>query len=130
MCDMDDRDGRARSPGRRHDHLALGRHGEDLVARWYTERGYRLLARNWRCPQGELDVVVRDGPILVCCEVKTRSSARFGSPLEAIDRRRIGRLRAAAAVFLRADRPSGIDEVRFDVAAVVGNRIDVVSAAF
>jgi putative endonuclease len=117
-------------PPRRHDHLALGRHGEDLVVAWYAQRGLVVLARNWRCAQGELDIVLRDGPVLVCCEVETRSSARFGSPLEAVDRRRVGRLRAAATAFLRAERPGGIDEVRFDVAAVVGNRVQVVPAAF
>ncbi len=120
---------RGRRPAR-HDHLALGRHGEDLVARWYTERGSVVIARNWRCAHGELDLIVRVGGVLAFCEVKTRSSTRFGSPLEAVDHRRRGRLRAAAGEYLRSERPRGVAQIRFDVAGVIGNRIQVVTGAF
>ena len=61
-----------RPDGRR----ALGDAGEDLVARWYADAGYRVLDRNWRCREGELDVVVAREQVLVFCEVKTR---RLGS---------------------------------------------------
>ncbi len=118
---------------RRFDHLALGRHGEDLVARWYTSEGHELLARNWRCSSGELDLVARDGSTIVFCEVKTRSSTRYGSPFEAVDRRRQQRMRAAAAEFLRAERSSSLRHparVRFDVAAVIGGSVEVLRGAF
>lgn len=115
--------------GRRFDHLALGRHGEDLVERWYVDQGHQVVARNWRCPSGELDLVVRRGSTVVFCEVKTRSSTRYGSPFEAVDRRRQGRLRAAATEFLRAHE-RGVTRVRFDVAAVVGESVDVIRGAF
>lgn len=117
------------SRARRFDHLALGRHGEDLVERWYVEQGHQVMARNWRCPSGELDLVVLYGPTVVFCEVKTRSSARYGSPFEAVDRRRQGRMRAAATEFLRAHEPRAT-RVRFDVAAVVGGSVDVIRGAF
>lgn len=114
---------------RRFDHLALGRHGEDLVERWYVDQGHQVMARNWRCPSGELDLVVRCGPIVVFCEVKTRSSTRYGTPFEAVDRRRQGRMRAAAGEFLRAHEPGG-SRVRFDVAGVIGESVEVIRGAF
>lgn len=113
-----------------HDHLRLGRDGEDRAARWYAERGYEVLARNWRCAEGELDLVVERGGVVVVCEVKTRSTERFGSPLEAVDRRRQVRLRRAAARWLATSHDGWAAQVRFDVAAVVGGRVSVVEAAF
>ncbi len=112
-----------------HDHLALGRWGEDRVCEWYRRAGYEILARNWRCPDGELDVVViRDG-ILAACEVKTRSSTRFGSPLEAISARRWARLRAATGAFVRSERPAGVQRIRLDLAAVIGKDVTVIEGA-
>jgi len=125
-----DREGRPARTGPAFDHLRLGRFGEDRVACWYEDRGHEVLARNWRCPDGELDLVVRAGTTVVFCEVKTRSSNRFGSPLEAVDHTRRRRLRAAAMAWLRAVAPPGVDGLRFDVAAVVGGRVEVVEAAF
>ena len=58
---------------------ALGASGEDLVASWYRARGYQVLARNWRCREGELDLVLGEGRMFVFCEVKTRTSERFGA---------------------------------------------------
>lgn len=122
--------GRPPRTGPAFDHLRLGRFGEDRVARWYEQRGHVVLARNWRCPEGELDLVLRHGAVLVFCEVKTRSSTRFGSPLEAVDHTRRRRLRAAAMAYLRAVAPPGAHELRFDVAAVLGGRVEVVEGAF
>ena len=62
----------------------LGRSGEDEAAAWYTARGYEVLARNWRCRAGELDLIVAQGRLVVFCEVKSRSSERFGTPAEAV----------------------------------------------
>ena len=113
----------------RRDHLVLGRRGEDLAAGWYEARGGRILARNWRCRAGELDLVVAIDQLVVFCEVKTRSSQRYGSPFEAVDRTRIKRIRAAASEYLRAARPV-CHGVRFDVTAVIGDSIEVRSAVF
>jgi putative endonuclease len=127
---------------------ALGRDGEQQAARWYEAAGYTVLARNWRCRAGELDLVVeRDGTI-VFCEVKARSGERFGHPAEAVTARKQARLRRLAALWLaeRAGRDSvgrdrvgrdgwgsrrrGRAEIRFDVATVLAGRLEVIEAAF
>jgi putative endonuclease len=72
---------------------ALGVYGETLAARLLTgEQGMVLLDRNWRCPEGELDLVLRDGDVLVACEVKTRRGTGCGSPHEAVDDTKLERL--------------------------------------
>jgi putative endonuclease len=109
--------------------LALGAHGEDLAADWYERHGYEVVARNWRCRAGELDLVVRRGRELVFVEVKTRSSDRFGLPAEAVTARKQQRLRGLAVRFL-AEAGGGASSLRFDVVAVLGGRIQVIEAAF
>lgn len=109
---------------RRHDHLKFGRDGEDRVAEWYERAGGKVLERNWRCPSGEIDLVVSLGAVIVFCEVKTRSSSRYGSPFEAVDHRRVKRLRSAAMQYLRSKKLSR-GGIRFDVAAVIGGRVEV-----
>ncbi len=98
-------------------HQALGRYGEDVAARHLTGAGMVVLDRNWRGPAGELDLVLRDGDTLVVCEVKTRTSDRCGSPHEAVDARKLTRLRRLAAQWIEASgvRPA---DVRIDLVAV------------
>lgn len=117
-----------RVPGRRH--LDLGAEGEARTASWYREHGYTVLDRNWRCPQGEIDLVVQRGEVLVVCEVKTRSSTRFGSPAEAVDARKQQRLRRLAMLWLRAHPARGRRRLRFDVAEVLPSGINVIEQAF
>lgn len=114
---------------RRFDPQRLGVAGEELAARWYLERGYRLLERNWRCGEGELDLVLAKGRTVVICEVKTRSSLRFGSPFEAVGADKQRRLRRLGARWLREAAPFRPDEVRYDVAGIVGRRIEVIEGA-
>lgn len=99
------------------------------MARWYVARGYEVLDRNWRCPQGEVDLVLHRQGTVVFCEVKTRSSGRFGSPLEAVGRDKQRRLRRLAVAWLAEHRGTH-PQVRFDVAAVTGARVQVVQGAF
>jgi len=97
---------------------AVGIYGEAVAARHLSEAGLQILARNWRCAEGEIDIVARDGDVLVIVEVKTRSSTLFGTPAEAITRRKADRLRRLAYVWLQ-DNPAGGAEVRFDVVCVL-----------
>lgn len=99
----------------------MGAFGESAAADAYRRRGYRIVARNWRCRLGELDLVVERRGELVFCEVKSRGGDLFGGGYEAVTRRKRAKLRALAEAFLQASgaRPHGI---RFDVASVVVRR--------
>lgn len=100
---------------------ALGAYGETLAARHLVDQGMVLLDRNWRCELGEIDLVLRDGRVLVVCEVKARSSSAFGSPLEGVTEQKAARLRRLAARWLAAHdlRPA---EVRIDIVGVLVQR--------
>ena len=99
------------------------------MAAWYRDRGYEIVVRNWRCREGELDLVVRAGRAFVFCEVKTRTSDRFGAPVEAVNRVKQDRLRRVAARWID-EAPVRPREIRFDVASVMGDRIEVLEGAF
>lgn len=97
---------------------ALGDYGEGVAAAHLRSLGMVILARQWTCRFGEIDIVARDGATLVICEVKTRSSTRYGSPLEAVTGRKALRLRRLAMHWLEVhdiDPPS----VRIDVVSVL-----------
>ncbi len=96
----------------------LGRHGEDVAAAHLVGAGFAILARNWRCPAGEIDIVARDGAVLVICEVKTRSGLRFGAPLEGVTARKAARLHRLAAAWVHAQ---GVHprEIRIDLVGVL-----------
>ena len=97
---------------------AVGAYGEAYAARHLVAGGMVLLDRNWRCEAGEIDLVLRDGEVLVFCEVKTRTSTLYGSPLEAVTEQKAARLRRLAARWLAAHtlRPR---EVRIDLVGVL-----------
>jgi putative endonuclease len=97
--------------------LALGRRGEDLAVEHLRRQGLVVLERNWRCREGELDVVATDGRTLVVCEVKTRSGRRYGSPEESVTEEKRRRIRGLALRWLAARRVSWCP-LRFDVVAV------------
>lgn len=80
---------------------ALGAHGEALAANYLRAQGFQLLARNWRCRHGELDLIMRDHDTLVAVEVKTRSGRGYGSPLEAITVHKAERLRRLLVEWVR-----------------------------
>jgi putative endonuclease len=116
--------------------LDLGARGEDLAVAWYTSQGYRVLGRNWRCREGELDLVVSRDRCVVFCEVKTRTGTGFGLPAEAVTGEKQRRLRRLATRWLEEQpRSVGFAEVRFDVACVTlragaAPDLDVIEAAF
>ena len=82
----------------------LGRAGEDRAARYFEEQGFTVLDRNWRCREGELDLVVADRAAVVVVEVKTRRGEGFGHPFEAIDARKRVRLWRLAVAWVGAHR--------------------------
>ena len=96
----------------------LGREGEQVAAEYLERAGLRVLDRNWRRADGEIDIVAAERQVMVVCEVKTRSSTRFGTPLEAISRYKLARLRRLAARWLVAH---GVlfDEVRIDAIGLI-----------
>jgi putative endonuclease len=109
---------RDRTPGDSGRTRRLGAFGEAYAARHLVDRGMVLLDRNWRCELGEIDLVLRDGDTVVFCEVKTRTSARYGSPLESVTEQKAARLRRLAARWLAAHqvRPR---HVRLDLVGVL-----------
>ena len=113
----------------RFDPKKLGADGEAAVARWYIERGFTVLERNWRCSSGELDLILCKGHDVVICEVKTRSSDRYGSPFDAVGPAKQRKLRQLAAQWLRDAAPFRPTGLRFDVAGVVSRRITVIESA-
>jgi len=107
----------------------LGTVGETLAARWYERDGFVVLARNWRCRTGELDLVVGRAELIVFVEVKLRSSLAFGHPAEAVTRVKQQRIRSTAVQWLAATGTHS-SELRFDVVAVTAGRLEVVTGAF
>jgi putative endonuclease len=94
-----------------------GRSGESATETRYVRRGFRVVARNWRCGIGELDLVLVRGDLLVICEVKTRRGGRFGAGFDAVDARKRRKLRSLGEAFLQQHSIAPI-AVRFDVASV------------
>jgi putative endonuclease len=113
---------------------AVGAYGERVAARHLQDLGLVILDRNWRCPDGEVDLILRDGDALVFCEVKTRRTDTYGSPAEAVDARKVRKLRRLAATWLAGAR-LGPREIRFDVVEVFpqprgATRVAHIRAAF
>jgi putative endonuclease len=97
----------------------LGRRGEELAAAWLEGQGLAVLARNWRCSEGELDIVATDRKVVVICEVKTRSGDRFGSPFEAVTQGKRRKLRRLAMLWVIDSKVKGFPRLRFDVIGVL-----------
>ncbi|MBI2987477.1 MAG: YraN family protein [Deltaproteobacteria bacterium] len=95
----------------------LGKEGERIAETFLRKKGYRLVERNYRCPVGELDLVLLDRRVLVFVEVKTRTDDRFGGPLEAVHPRKQHKMVKAALFFLSQHRLHH-REARFDVVGI------------
>lgn len=110
----------AQGPQAGADRRSLGEVGERLAGRYFEERGARVVDRNWRCADGELDLVVRepDG-VVVAVEVKTRRGLGFGSPIEAVTWRKQARLRRLVAAWLRDHPEVTASGVRLDVVGIL-----------
>jgi len=119
--------------------VARGKWAEDLVSRWYEQHGYVIVARNWRCKRGELDVVACKNGVLVVCEVKARANNAFGTPAEAVTPAKQLKVRRATADFRASMRVSSdpfaplvntVRSVRFDVACVLGTQLEMLEDIF
>ncbi len=111
----------------------LGAEGEDLAAKRYEDDGYEILERNWRRREGEIDLIVRRGRTVAFCEVKTRSTDRFGTGIESVLPAKQRRIRRLAARWLSELTPAAGRtrvEVRFDVVGITGGRVEVIEDAF
>ena len=100
----------------------VGRYGEDLAVRYLDAAGLDVLDRNWRCPEGELDIVALDGAVLAFVEVKTRSTLGYGDPAEAVHPLKAPRIHRLALRWLDAHRECGLPRhppLRFDVVSVL-----------
>jgi putative endonuclease len=100
---------------------ALGKRGEQIAADYFASAGLAMIDRNWRCAQGEIDLIVLDGDELVFVEVKTRSGLGYGHPLEAITAQKLARLRRLAAAWCEA-HPGHARSIRIDAVAVIAPR--------
>ncbi|MFF4400642.1 YraN family protein [Streptomyces sp. NPDC001480] len=99
---------------------ALGRYGEDLAARRLGEAGMTVLERNWRSGRtGEIDIVARDGDVLVVCEVKTRRNGAFEHPMAAVTQAKAERLRGLAERWTQEHGGAPPGGVRIDLVGVL-----------
>jgi putative endonuclease len=96
----------------------IGRTGETAALASYLAAGYRVVARNWRCPLGELDLILTRSGTVVFCEVKARSGTSLGGPFDAVTVPKQRKVRRLAEAFLRSS-DGGADQIRFDVASVM-----------
>jgi putative endonuclease len=121
--------GAARGPAPRRSNQILGRWGEAQAAAWYEQRGGVVVDRNWRCDRGELDLVVVDDGVVVFVEVKARSTDRFGAASAAVGEQKQQTLRMLAARWF-TEHPDRRGDMRFDVIAITGTRLEWIPHAF
>lgn len=104
-----------------------GRNGEDIAAAWYEQQGYTIIERNWRCFEGEIDLIAQRGRSLVVCEVKARGRSRI-DPALALTPAKASKVRTATYRWLEQSARRG--RVRFDLALVVDGQLQVMQGAF
>ena len=107
---------------------AAGRAGEAAAADYLATLGFRIERRNLRTPDGEIDIVARDGDTIVFVEVKARATRTYGNALGAVDARKRRRIRAVAEDYLQYFEPEA--KVRFDVVTIEGGAIRLHRGAF
>ncbi len=116
------------------DRRRRGRDGEAAAEAYLREHGFRILARNLHLRHAEIDLVAMEGRTLCVVEVRLRTTDRFGTPLESVDRRKQQRLARAARILLARGNLPRYADVRFDVVSVhptnEGFSIDLLHSAF
>lgn len=103
---------------------------EERAARWLSEKGFVILERNYRCRQGEIDLIARDGRYLVFVEVKYRSGECAGHPAEAVHAQKQYRISRTALYYCYTHRIPEDQPCRFDVVTVLGDQIEHIKNAF
>lgn len=113
--------------------LSVGKKGEELAVDYLVKAGYRIVARNYRCVFGEIDIVAEDGNTLVFVEVKSRRSASYGEPQLAVDYRKQRKISTVALNYIKEKQEHG-RSARFDVVSVKlsssGHTIGLIKNAF
>lgn len=102
--------------------IEVGTTSEDRAASYLVRHGYRIVERNYRCKVGELDIVARDGDVLVFVEVRSRRSAEFGSALDAVGWHKRKKVSRVALAYLASRKPR-FAQARFDVVAITGDEL-------
>jgi putative endonuclease len=93
---------------------------EELAEAHLRERGLELLERNYHCRLGEIDLIMRDGPVIVFVEVRYRADQRYGGALETVDRRKQLKIQRAAGIFLSRQSRLACQPCRFDIIGIEG----------
>ena len=109
---------------------ALGAWGEEKAARFLMDQGYHIIQRNYHSRYGEIDLIAKEGETLVFVEVKYRRNDKMGDPKEAVDRKKQKKISMTASYYLMRECGRMDIPCRFDVAAVLGEQIEVVKNAF
>lgn len=109
--------------------VAVGASAEAAATRLLIERGYAIVERNFRCKAGELDLIARDGGVLVFVEVRSRADADHGHAAETVDAHKQRQVARVAEYYL-AVRDVDYDEVRFDVVAITGGQAELFQDAW
>ena len=107
-----------------------GAYYENLVAEYLKTQGYEILEKNYRCRIGEIDLIAKEGETLVFVEVKYRRDDKMGNPKEAVNREKQKKISMTASYYLMRECGRMDIPCRFDVAAVLGEQIEVVKNAF
>jgi len=102
-------------------HLIRGRDAESRARRYLGERGLACVSENYRCQAGEIDLIMREGQVVVFVEVRYRSDRRYGGALESIDARKQRRLRTTAQHYLQRKHRGPVPPCRFDVVLITGS---------
>lgn len=103
---------------------SLGKRGENSAVKFLQKKGYKIIGRGYRCRLGEIDIIARIGEKLIFCEVKTRTSAGYGEPFEALNEKKKKKIRQVASFYTAFVEKSPVD-VRFDVISIVISGGDV-----
>lgn len=112
----------------------IGTFGEQIAIQTLKDAGYKVIAQNYRTREGEIDIIALDGDTLVFVEVKTRSNAFFGHPLEAVSPFKVKKIKRVAISFLQRYGFKDIENIRFDVLGIIlskeGVKVELIKGAF